>query len=131
MKRIIFCLSLFFLVLVGCAVAPIYDLRQFPSYRLGVVQVAWMDPNWHIDVWVGQPSDNPTFTLLPGWQKEWRIEADNALIYAEAWIWDGGKKLVVARIKKPLRIIKASKVRDWDGYGWRVMLQSGDFVALR
>ncbi len=107
-----------------------YDLREFPTYRLGVVQIGWMDPNWHIDVWVNsQPSSSPSFTLLPGWQKEWEAEANNVFVYARAWIWDKGRKLIVAETKKPLRI-KVSTVRDWDGYGWRVMLQSGDFVTL-
>ncbi len=131
MKKIIFYL-LFAALLANCTTTSgIKDLRQFPTYRLGLVQVGWMDPNWRIDVWVNaQPFNPPSFTLLPGWQKELEVESDDVSIYVEAWIWDRGQKLVVAKTKEPMRV-KISKARDWDGYGWRVILWGGDFVTLR
>jgi len=125
-KMIFYLLPIFFLV--GCAASPVYEMRQFPSYRLGVIQVGWMDPNWRVDVWVGQPGNNPAFTLMPGWQKEWQIDADNASVYAEAWIWHSGKKLLVAKTKPFM--VKALTVRDYDGYGWRLVLQNSDFAVL-
>ena len=129
MKRHIPCFLLV-LFLAGCAAGRMYDMREFPSYRLGVVQAGWMDPNLHLDVWVNsRPNNLPSFTLLPGWQKEWEAEADDVSIYAEAWIWDKGRKLVVAKTK--LAPVKVSVARDWNGHGWRVMLSGGDFVALR
>lgn len=126
-----YCLLLVVLI-VGCAATSrVYDLREFPTYRLGLVQVGWLDPNWSIDVWVNSPAYKfADFTLLPGWQKEWLAETDSVSVYAEAWIWDNGRKLIVAETKKPVRV-KVSKARDWDGYGWRVWLQSGDFTASR
>lgn len=128
MKKILLCLLLF--LSVGCVANRIYDLREFPSYRLGIVQVDWLDSNWHIDVWINsQPNCRPDFTLLAGWQQEWEAKAETVSVYAEAWIWDRGKKLVVAQTKESIKI-KISRVRDWNGYGWRVVLQSSDFAAL-
>jgi len=130
MKKTIYYLLLFFLV--GCAATRVHDLREFPTYRLGLIQIGWMDPNWHIDVWVNsQPFSPPSFTLLPGWQKEIEMESDEISIYAEAWVWDrGGQKLIVA--KTNFLGIKASVSRDWwHGYGWRVWFNSNDFVAIK
>lgn len=129
MKKILGCFLLLLLP-IGCAATPRYEMREFPSYRLGVVEVAWLDPTWRVDIVVGEPEKTPdfSFTLLPGWRRECVARTDEVSVQAKAWIWNNGQKLVVAKTAKPLRI-KAATVRDWEGYGWRVVVQSGDFVA--
>lgn len=130
MKKLVFCFLI--CLSVGCVPASrIYDLRDYPTYRLGVVRAGWMDPSLRIDVWVNScPPDNPSFTLLPGWQKEWTVESGDARVYARAWIWDNGQKLVVGETKAPL-CAEVFKARDWSGYGWRIVLYASDFGLER
>ncbi|MDD2753297.1 MAG: hypothetical protein PHT44_01685 [Candidatus Portnoybacteria bacterium] len=128
MKKIVFCL-LAGLFIAGCTtVHYVRDLRQFPTYRLGLVQIDWMDPNLRVDIWINsRPPDNPSFTLLPGWQKEWEARSDEEVsVYAKAWIWDKGRKLVVGETKNPI-CVAVSKARNWDGYGWQIWLGASDF----
>jgi len=131
MRKTVSCFLLVFIV--SCVPANrIQDLRQFPNYRLGLVQVGWIDPSWRIDIWINAPSSgSPSFTLLPWWQKEWKVETSEVSVYAEAWIWDRGQKLVIAKTKKIMRT-KVSVARDWwYGYGWRIRLNAGDFVISK
>lgn len=136
MRKIFFCLVGLLIFWSGNALAwreyNIKDLRQFSTYRLGIVETGWdMDPGWLIDVWInGGVHGKPNFTLATTArsQEEWTVPQGCKVvsICAVVWIFDNGQKIVLARTASPVWT-EVNPFRDSEGYGWRVVLESSDF----
>ncbi len=125
-KAIILVLLITAMAIQVGTIYAIEDLRAYPTGRLGYIRAGYdLPPDWTLDVWVDptigaekRPVGPPTFSLPMRGGQEWETTRYGIIrVYAEAWIWDQGRRVIVA-VSRMIQA-EASPNRGYGyGYGW-------------